>query len=78
MEISKLEFEKREVREEFIRDNKSGLYTGTNIDGEPVIIALEQGDSMEVMTIRKVKPKWYECVEYDNQGYQVATSYLPV
>lgn len=54
---------------------ESSLYTGENVDGEEVIVLLEQGQGMEVKTRHTEKPDWYECVHYDKDGYQEAVSY---
>jgi hypothetical protein len=67
--------ENRESRECFIATMPSSLYTGTNAYGEKVVILSQQNDGMTIKTVRKSKPKWYECVEYGKDGEQVAVWY---
>ena len=64
-------------RKEFIKENESNIYTGMNEDGEEVIIFLEQNDGMIIKTRHANKPKYFECIEYDNDGYQLSVAYEP-
>lgn len=56
---------------------ENGIYTGKNIDGETILLKLEQGKGMTVSTIHKDKPKWFEVIEYDADGWQCSVSYEP-
>ncbi len=69
------QFDKREVKQEFIHNTESGIYTGTNVNGEDVVVIVEQGQGMDVKTIRKAKPRWFEVIEYDSEWYQVSIAY---
>lgn len=72
-----IDFESQNGRKEFIHNTESGLYEGTNIDGEKVLIMLERKVGMDVKTQKKNKPKWLEVVEYDSDGFQLSVSYEP-
>ena len=48
MEKPIIDFDDLESIKKFIEENESNLYEGKNIDGEDVIITLEQGAGMEV------------------------------
>lgn len=65
----------REDIKNFINTQESNIYTGVNEDSEDVIIVLERGKGMVIKTRHHSKPHWYECVEYDNLGFQVSVSY---
>lgn len=69
--------ENREGRKYFISILRSGLYDGTNTAGESVLVGVEQGKGMVIKTIHANKPKWYEVVEYDEDGFQCGVSYEP-
>lgn len=71
-------FENREERKEFIDRIESGIYEGLNIDGDKVYVIVEKGRGMDIKTCHKEKPKWFEVVEYDENGFQVSLSYEPV
>jgi len=77
-EKSQLEFEEWEVRKKFIEETESGIYDGVNVDGEKVLVFLEKNQGMLVKTIKASKPKWYEVIEYDEEGYTVGVMYEPV
>ena len=68
----------RRGRARFIAAMESDIYTGKNVDGEDVIIKLQQGDGMTVSTRHAEKPKWWEDAEYDADGDLVSVSYSPV
>lgn len=76
--MDNLDFSKREIRAEFIKNTESGLYSGTNVDGEEVIVMLEKGKGMDVYTIHKEKPRWYEVIDYDETGERLSVRYEPV
>ena len=67
-----------ESRQRFIQEMESGIYTGTNELGEPVQIFLDKGIGFTVKVQHKEKPKWYECIHYDEFGFQEGVSYEPV
>lgn len=77
-EFKNIDFETSEGRFDFIQNNESSIYEGTNKDGERVIITLEKGIGMDVKTQKHSKPKWFEVVEYDADGWQVGVTYEPV
>jgi hypothetical protein len=52
-------------------------YTGTNVDGEEVQVFIQQGQGMIIKTKHTAKPKWWECVEFDVDGYQAGVTYEP-
>jgi hypothetical protein len=62
-------------RKNFIHSNTSSIYDGVNVEGEEVIVALNQGAGMDVKTRKHGKPRWYEVVEYDADGNRVSVSY---
>lgn len=72
-----IDFSDRGTIKKFICENQSSVYEGTNIEGEEVFILLEQGMGMDVKTIKKEKPRWFQVVEYDSDGYQLSVSYEP-
>jgi hypothetical protein len=53
------------------------MYTCVNDEGEPVQVFLD-GSGATVKTIRKNKPDWYECVDYNKNGEQAGVWYQPV
>lgn len=50
-------------------------YEGVNVDGDPVHVFVQKDECMVIKTNHKAKPKWWECVEYDADGYQVGVTY---
>lgn len=70
-----IDFTKREVRAQFIRDKDGWLYVGKNSDGKEVRVWVERGHKMKVCTKHTSKPLWWECVVYDEDGYQVEVLY---
>lgn len=72
------DFSSRENIKDFIHNTESGIYTGKNIDGENVVVIIEQGKGMDIKTQKHSKPKWYEVIEYDEDGFQVSVSYESV
>lgn len=68
MYLQNIPMDTAESRKAFICGNDSGIYDGTNVDGEKVYIFLEKGKGMTVKTIATGKPKWFQCVDYDGDG----------
>jgi hypothetical protein len=64
-------------RRDFIHNTESSIYTGINEDGEDVVVMLDKGRGMDVKTVKKTKPKWYEIIEYDEDGFNVGVRYEP-
>ena len=64
-----------EGRQEFIQNAPSGLYTGKNVEGEDVITIVSQKFGMTVKTRHHAKPRWWECVDYDEFGYVECVTY---
>lgn len=73
-----LKFDDREVRKKFIETVESGIYFGTNVEGEDVQVLVDRGKGMAVKTNHKEKPLWWEVVEYDSEGFQESVSYRHV
>lgn len=73
--IDQLDFSSREVRAKFIHDNESGIYEGKNIDGEYVMVFLQNSVGMTIKTCHTDKPHWFECVGIDSEGFQEFVSY---
>lgn len=65
------------ARKRLVEGVPSGLYDGMNSDGEAVILRVQQGQGMVIMTVHASKPNWYECVEYDKDGEQCGVTYEP-
>lgn len=76
IKLEDLDFTSREVRKRFI-SKYTGLYSGYNVDGEMVVVESTKDVGMLVKTIHKEKPKWFEVVEYDKDGFQQSVSYDP-
>lgn len=68
----------REGRQKFIDYAESGIYSATTAEGEPVYVFLDKGKGMTVKVQHKEKPNWYECIYYDELGFQEGVSYEPV
>lgn len=64
-----------EARRAFINNNESSIYEGINEDGEKIMVELQKGVGMNVSTVRKSKPNWYEVQEFDNLGFCISLSY---
>ena len=71
-------FSTAEKRRNFICNNQSGIYTGVNVEGEAVVVILQQSGGMDVKVQHENKPNWWEVLEYDADGFHVSTSYEPV
>lgn len=69
-----LDFTKKEERIAFINKN-DGIFSGTNVDQESVIVIVKKGVEMIVKTIHTSKPNWYEVVFYDEEGEQTGVTY---
>jgi len=52
-------------------------YAGTNVDGEEVMVFVSQGQGMKIMTKHHEKPRWWEVVFYDADGFQEGIAYEP-
>lgn len=77
VDVSKYDFTDPEGRAKFISENKSSIYEGKNIDGENILIHLEQNEGMIVKTRHHSKPNWWQCFEYDKDGYLIGEGYEP-
>lgn len=71
-------FENLSNRKKFINEMNSGIYSGVTSEGEDIIILLDKGEGMEVKIRRLNKPNWYECIYYDENGFQEGISYEPL
>lgn len=67
--------ETREEIKSFISNMESEIYSGTNVNGENIIVEVTKGEGMQIKTCRKTKPKWWEVIEYDKDGFQISISY---
>jgi hypothetical protein len=73
-----IKLDTKEQRKIFIQNTESNIYSGKNINNEEIIIYLEKGKGMDIKTKRHEKKKWYEVIEYNNNGHQISLSYEPV
>lgn len=64
----------KEIRE-FISKNESSIYSGKNIDGQEVIVRLQQNEGMVVETLNN--KGWWEWNEYDETGFVVGQGVSP-
>lgn len=64
----------KEIRE-FIAQNESSIYTGKNVDGQEVIVKLQQNEGMVVETLNN--KGWWEWNEYDETGFIVGQGVSP-
>ena len=62
----------------FMKQYGEGIFKGHNVDSDPVIVIIDKNNGMIVKTRHSEKPKWWECVEYDSDGWQESVSYEPV
>ncbi len=62
----------------FVASTESTILSGRNDQGEEVIVLLQQGVGLTHMTKHPSKPKWWEVIEYDADGYTESVSYQPV
>lgn len=62
-----IDFTDREVRKRFIQNTPSNLYFGKNVDGEEVVVGVDQGKGMSVKTLNS--KGWYEGYCYDKNGF---------
>lgn len=53
-------------------------YEGVNIDGDSVIMFVSKLSGLVIKTRHSSKPKWWECVGFDVDGYQETLTYEPV
>lgn len=67
-------FDTREGRAEFIATAEEGIYTGVTESGLQVLVHLGK-TGMSVYTEQKEKPKWWQVIDYDVDGYQEAIRY---
>ena len=77
LDMTKYDMTTSKGRQKFIEETPSGIYTGTNADDEHVEVYVDQGCGMTVKTVHKEKPNWFECVYYDEDGWQEGVSYEP-
>jgi hypothetical protein len=50
---------------------------GKNIDGVRVHVFVQKDEGMVIKTCHSAKPNFWECVEFDADGYKVGVSYEP-
>lgn len=74
---NKYDFTEPSGRAKFISEQESSIYIGHNQDHEQVMIFLEKGVGCIIKTKHRNKPKWWECLEYDKDGYLIGESYEP-
>lgn len=68
MKMEQMPLQTPEQRKTFIQNHESGIYSGTNEEGEKVLILLDRGKGMAIKTIARDKPHWYQCRDYDADG----------
>lgn len=56
---------------EFIRNNESDIYVGVTADGLEAEVHLQKGEGCVVKYTAPTKPKWFQCIEYDSDGFRV-------
>ena len=62
-------------RKSFTQNEESNIYTGINENGEEVHVYNQQGQGIIIKTRHITKPRFWECVEYDEDGWQQAVFY---
>lgn len=67
-------FDTREGRAEFIAKAEVGIYEGVTPSGLKVRVFLGK-TGMSIYTEQKTKPKWWQVVDYDVDGYQEGIRY---
>lgn len=53
----------------FILEHEFNIYTGKNVDGQDIIVKLDQGKGMIIETLNS--KNWWEWIEYDEAGFVV-------
>lgn len=53
----------------FILEHESNIYTGKNVDGQDIIVKLDQGRGMIIEILNS--KNWWEWTEYDEAGFVV-------
>ena len=64
--MNNLNFVDRDERKAFIQNTESGLYHGTDTEGRPVVVGVDQGKGMSVKYLNT--KGWYEGYTYDANG----------
>lgn len=59
----------------FILEHESNIYTGKNVDGQDIIVKLDQGKGMIIETLNS--KNWWEWTEYDEAGFVVGQGVSP-
>jgi len=70
-----INFDNPKEIKEFISKNESSIYSGKNIDGQDVIVRLQQNEGMVVETLNN--KGWWEWNEYDETGFVVGQGVSP-
>ena len=68
-----IDFDDLESIKKFIEENESNMYEGKTVDGEQVILSLEQGEGMIVRV--KQENGWWRIHEFDKDGYVVSETF---
>lgn len=74
--VEKYDFATVEGRRGFITNEDSGIYSGSNVDGQPVIVIMSKNDGMFVKT--QTSERWRQVVEYDCDGSKLGVSFEAV
>lgn len=70
-----LNFDNVDEIKKFILNNESNIYTGKNIDGQDVIVKLQQSKGKIVETLNS--KNWWEWTEFDESGFVIAQGVSP-
>lgn len=70
-----INFDNLKEIKDFISNNESSIYTGKNVDGQDVIVKLQQNEGMVVETLNN--KGWWEWDEYDEAGFVVGQGVSP-
>ena len=76
--VTDYDFLSVEGRARFIAEMDSKIYNGITSDGEPVYIVQDKGAGMIMKVIREERPNTFECIEYNEGGYQCGNFYETV
>lgn len=68
-----IDFSNEESIAEFIMNTETGIHDGKNVEGQRIIIYLEQGIGMKYETIQS--NGWRRISEYNASGQQVGVYY---
>ena len=68
-----LSFDDYEAVQAFIKNNESSMYGGKNVDGETIMVSLEQGVGMDIRTYQH--NGWIHISSYNKYGLKTDDSF---